>query len=84
MDQRDQELLDKQLRQLNPSPRSDSVMMLAILAVFFCWHGARRLPVCLRKPTAANRVERRNDRNFRSERYAANGFALIVPFGSCF
>ena len=35
MDQRDQELLDKQLRQLNPSPRSDSVMMLAILAVFF-------------------------------------------------
>ena len=35
MDQRDQELLDKQLRQLNPSPRSDSVMMLAILTVFF-------------------------------------------------
>jgi hypothetical protein len=35
MDQRDQELLDKQLRHLNPYPRSDSVMMLAILAVFF-------------------------------------------------
>ncbi len=35
MDQRDQELLDKQLRQLNPSPRSDGVMILAILAVFF-------------------------------------------------
>ena len=35
MDQRDQELLDKQLRHLNPYPRSDGVMMLAILAVFF-------------------------------------------------
>jgi hypothetical protein len=35
MDPRDQELLDKQLRQLNPSPRSDGVMILAMLAVFF-------------------------------------------------
>ena len=35
MDQRDQELLDKQLRHLNPYPRSDGVMMLAIVAVFF-------------------------------------------------
>ena len=35
MDQRDQELLDKQLRQLNLSPRSDGVIILAILAVFF-------------------------------------------------
>jgi len=35
MNQRDQELLDKQLRHLNPYPRSDSVMMLAILTVFF-------------------------------------------------
>ena len=35
MDQRDQQLLDKQLRQLYPSPRSDGVMTLAILAVFF-------------------------------------------------
>jgi hypothetical protein len=35
MDQRDQELLGKQLRQLNPSPRSDGVMILAFLAVFF-------------------------------------------------
>jgi hypothetical protein len=34
MDQRDQELLEKQLRRLNP-PRSDGVMTLAILAVFF-------------------------------------------------
>jgi hypothetical protein len=34
MNQRDQELLDKQLRRLNP-PRSDGVMILAILAVFF-------------------------------------------------
>ena len=34
MEQRDQELLDKQLRRLNP-PRSDGVMILAILAVFF-------------------------------------------------
>jgi hypothetical protein len=34
MDQRDQELLDKQLRQLNPSPRSDGVLILAMLAVF--------------------------------------------------
>ena len=50
----------------------------------FCWHGARPLLVCLRRPTAANRVERLNARNFRSERYAANDFALIVPFGCCF
>jgi hypothetical protein len=35
MNQRDQELLDKQVRHLNPYPRSDSVMMLAIVAVFF-------------------------------------------------
>jgi hypothetical protein len=35
MDQRDQELLDKQLRGLNPSPRNDGVMVLAVLAVFF-------------------------------------------------
>jgi hypothetical protein len=35
MNQRDQELLDKQLRGLNPSPRSDGVMALAVLAVFF-------------------------------------------------
>jgi hypothetical protein len=34
MDQRDQELLDKQLRRLNP-PRSDGVMILAILTVSF-------------------------------------------------
>jgi hypothetical protein len=35
MNQRDQELLDKQLRHLNPYRRSDSIMMLAIPAVFF-------------------------------------------------
>ena len=35
MNQRDQELLDKQLQGLNPSPRSDGVMALAVLAVFF-------------------------------------------------
>jgi hypothetical protein len=35
MDQRDQELLDKQLRHLDPYPRSNGVMMLAIPAVFF-------------------------------------------------
>jgi hypothetical protein len=34
MGQRDRELLAKQLRRLNP-PRSDGVMILAILAVFF-------------------------------------------------
>jgi hypothetical protein len=34
MDQRDQELLDKQLRGLNPSPRNDGVMVLAFFAVF--------------------------------------------------
>jgi hypothetical protein len=34
MDRRDHELLDKQLRQLNPSPRSDGVLILAMLAVF--------------------------------------------------
>ncbi len=31
----DQELLDKQMRELNASPRNDGVIMLAILAVFF-------------------------------------------------
>jgi hypothetical protein len=35
MDQRDKELLDKQLRGINPSPRNDSVMILAVVAVFF-------------------------------------------------
>lgn len=35
MNRRDQELLDKQLRGLNITPRSDGIMMLAILAVFF-------------------------------------------------
>jgi len=35
MNQRDQELLEKQLRQLNPSVRSDGVMILATVAVFF-------------------------------------------------
>jgi hypothetical protein len=34
MDQRDQELLDKQLHGLHPQPRHDGVMMLAIVAVF--------------------------------------------------
>jgi hypothetical protein len=35
MDPRDQALLDKQLRRLNPAPRNDGVLMLAIVAVFF-------------------------------------------------
>jgi hypothetical protein len=35
MNRRDQELLDKQLHGLNLTPRSDGVMILAILAVFF-------------------------------------------------
>ncbi len=34
MDQRDRELLDKQLGRLTP-PRNDGVLILAILAVFF-------------------------------------------------
>lgn len=34
MTRRDQELLDKQLHSLNIAPRTDGVMMLAILAVF--------------------------------------------------
>jgi len=34
MDQRDQELLDKQFRWLRPSPRNDGVMVLAIVAAF--------------------------------------------------
>jgi hypothetical protein len=34
MDQRDQELLDKQLRGLRP-PRNDGVMILMVVAVFF-------------------------------------------------
>jgi len=35
MNRRDQELLDKQLRRLAPAPWHDSVMALAIAAVFF-------------------------------------------------
>jgi len=35
MDERDQELLDKQLRRIVPSARSHGVMILAILAMFF-------------------------------------------------
>ncbi len=76
MDQRDQELLDKQLRQLNPSPRSDGVMILAILAVFFCWHDPQRLPVFLQKRAGANRVERCNACNFATERTAADHATL--------
>ena len=34
VDQRDQELLDKQLRRIAPAPRNNGVMVLAILAVF--------------------------------------------------
>jgi hypothetical protein len=35
MDQRDRELLDKQLRRLNPSPLSDRAMVFAFLVAFF-------------------------------------------------
>jgi len=35
MDRRDQELLDKQLRNVPVAPRNDGVMILALLAVFF-------------------------------------------------
>lgn len=35
MDQRDQELLDKQFRTLTPPRRNDGVMILAIVSVFF-------------------------------------------------
>jgi len=34
MDQREQELLDKQLRWLSPSPRNDRVIVLATVAAF--------------------------------------------------
>jgi hypothetical protein len=35
MDRRDQELLEKQLHSIYVAPRSDGVLMLAVLAVFF-------------------------------------------------
>jgi hypothetical protein len=35
MDQRDQELLDKQLRGINTTHRHDGVLILAVLAMFF-------------------------------------------------
>jgi hypothetical protein len=35
MDQRDQQLLDRQLGHIIPPPRNDGVLMLAIAAVFF-------------------------------------------------
>ena len=34
MDQRDQELLDRQVRRLAPSSRNDGAILLAVLAVF--------------------------------------------------
>jgi hypothetical protein len=35
MDQRDQELLDKQMRAINPAPRRDGVTIVTVLMVFF-------------------------------------------------
>jgi hypothetical protein len=35
MDQRDQELLDKQMRAISPAPRRDGVIIIAVLMVFF-------------------------------------------------
>jgi hypothetical protein len=35
MDQRDQELLDKQLRGLSPPRRNDGIMILMVVVVFF-------------------------------------------------
>jgi hypothetical protein len=35
MNRRDQELLNKQFRWLSPSPRSDGVMILAMVTLFF-------------------------------------------------
>jgi hypothetical protein len=35
MDRRNQELLDKQLRTISPSPRNDGVIILTVVAVFF-------------------------------------------------
>lgn len=35
MDQRDQQLLDRQLGRIIPPPRNDGALMLAIAAVFF-------------------------------------------------
>jgi hypothetical protein len=35
MDRRDQELLDKQMRHVLPAARNDSVIMLALAAMFF-------------------------------------------------
>jgi hypothetical protein len=35
MDQRDQELLDKQMRAINPAPRRDGVIIVTVLMVFF-------------------------------------------------
>ena len=34
MDQRDRELLDKQLRQLQPAPRQESAMIAVLVGVF--------------------------------------------------
>jgi hypothetical protein len=34
MDRRDEELLDKQVGRFQPAPRSDGVMIFAVLAVF--------------------------------------------------
>ena len=57
MNQYDQELLDKQLRGLNPSPRNDGVMSGDPRSIF-CWHHPWQLPVCIQKRTDANRMER--------------------------
>ena len=34
MDQRDQELLDKQMRAISPAPRRDGVVIVTVLMVF--------------------------------------------------
>jgi hypothetical protein len=64
MEQRDWELLDKQVQGLRP-PRNDGVMVLMVVAVR--WHDPRRPPDSAQKGANENRVERRAHCDFTSE-----------------
>ncbi len=62
MDQRDQELLDKQLRYLSQPPRNDGITIFILVAIFFSGlvvggilfgHGAETIQVASNEPTGA-------------------------------
>ncbi len=62
MDQRDQELLDKQLRYLNPPSRNDGITIFMLVAIFFSGlvvgavlfgHRGEMIQIASNEPTSA-------------------------------